>query len=292
MNASRLLKAHGGKLLAGAAAVAAVVWLRSRAKVLRAEQQALAVGGVGAIDWGPSQEGLLLKAVMAGEAQMAPWVDVPMGDLTISVAQDCAKVGGLRLGCSWNDTIKMCDRLGGNLIAPSQKICDAMYAASNKLVFRSETSLGPGGNTHEAMIGLTQTKSMNENVDTQIAAKGQGKPNCGAWKFWILNALLDPQFAAARGQKCLGAVNYGGWDPKGSFPKPPPAYTCGGVRCWQSPAGTHGPDHSDSSQAFQPVKRDAKDSNGNTVDLLEWIEVHENVPRKYTDAFRFRERTA
>ncbi len=51
--------------------------------------------------------------------------------------------------------------------------------------------------------------------------------------------------------------------------------------------GKHDASHYDYSQLLQPVKRTARNaSTGADVDLLDWFEQVEHVPRKYLDPYR------
>lgn len=231
------------------------------------------IGGVG-----EDVKGLLLDAVKQKEHEPITLVEVAMGDIIFKAAQDAVKVRvdgqALRLGCSYNDSINMCRELGG-FIVPSQKICDAMYVASNRLVFHSTQNI-------KNMAKLSEAIVFNRDIDAQIAAKGQGAPNFGAWKLWILNGRLSEP---CKDNGFPAAINYGGWGP--GFKS-----RCGNVSCAQSVGAQHDRTHYDNSQLFQPVKRYARRiSDGSEVDLLDWMEINDiydgkKITREMTNAFR------
>ena len=231
-----------------------------------------------------SAVGLLAKAVDAGTYEAPTWVDIPLGDMIVTVASDNLKAtpdgaaGPLRLPVTWPETVSIARAVGSSvgedIIAPSQKIADAIYAAA-----KVKTVLHGQGTS--AMTALATTQNYNRDIDDQIAKKeGQsGDLVSGHEKYWILNRRLDPKIndaeLAAYKLPSPGpnpAINYGGWGPDGK-----PIQTVG---------GRHNAAHVDYSQLLRLVKRWAKKSDGTPVDLLLWIEQNEGVSSVYTDLFR------
>lgn len=234
----------------------------------------------------PKSGGIMLAAIENGTAAPISWVPIKMGDLTIEVASDAtmAPVDGRmrRMPVTYAETKRACKAIraatGKDCIVPSKRIADAMYAASNKLVFH-----GLVANSEDAakMGTIEFSHVANDDIDQQIAKDPKKPPaaiNSGAWKHWILSKRLteSPNPDCSHSGEVPGgpsaAINYGGWKKDGTVA--------------QSEGACHNDEHSDYSQDFQPVARYAKDSNGKTIDLLDWIEQNESVPAKYTAAFR------
>jgi hypothetical protein len=231
--------------------------------------------------------GLLLQRVRAGAFERPTWVEVPLGEITVTVAADNlrASVGGgapVRLPVTWPETALVAralgDALGEELIAPSQRIVDAIRAAAKiKTTFRGQ---GTG-----AMLALATSEAYSRDVDRQVAeaiAAGRGAAGdlvSGHEKYWILHPRLDQATndatLARAGLPSTGpnpAVNYGAWDGQG--------------RLIQTVGGRHNGDHYDYSQLYRPVRRWARRADGSRVDLLRWIEGNEGVPARFTDLFR------
>ena len=230
-----------------------------------------------------SAVGVLLRNVQAGLYDAPTWVDVPLGDMIVTVGSDNLKSSSdgsspsLRLPVTWPETYAITrvigDSIGEDLIAPSQKIADAIYAAA-----KTKTVLDGQGTS--AMTAMSTVQAYNHDVDQQIAKKG-GSPDglvSGHEKYWILHSRLDPSvnnvILAQNGFPPIAdpAVNYGGWGPNG--------------RPIQTVGGRHNAEHVDYSQLIRLVKRWAKKKDGTRVDLLAWIEQNEGVSSKYTDLFR------
>src|SRR5215213_1158756 len=83
--------------------------------------------------------GLLLSAFRAGQTEEIRWVEVQVGDLVITVAEDAMKAPlgdqkGVRLPVSYAEAVAICRELG--CIPPTQAMCDAMFSqAKAKLHF-------------------------------------------------------------------------------------------------------------------------------------------------------------
>jgi hypothetical protein len=228
--------------------------------------------------------GLLARSVQAGTYEAPTWVEVPLGDMTITVAADNLKAvpdgstSPLRLPVTWPETYAIAQAMGAalgeDIIAPSQKIADAIYRAATTMTVLHGQGTG-------AMIALATSENYNRDIDQQIAQKGgaAGGLVSGHEKYWILHPRLDQAVndatLRASGLPPVGpnpAVNYGGWGPDGK-----PIQTVG---------GRHNAAHVDYSQLLRPVKRWARKADGTKVDLLAWIEANEGVPSRFTDLFR------
>jgi hypothetical protein len=230
--------------------------------------------------------GILLRNVQAGSYEAPQWVDVPLGDMIVTVASDNLKsspdgvLPAIRLPVTWFETVSIAQLLGASLgedmIAPSQKIVDALHAAAS--IKTSFPSQGTG-----AMMALATSQSYNRDVDQLIAKKGaapgDGALISGHEKYWILHPRLSQAVndatLRANGLPLVGpnpAVNYGAWDTNG--------------RIIQTVGGRHNSAHYDESQLYRPTKRWARKSDGTKVDLLVWIEQSESVPSEFTDLFR------
>lgn len=241
-------------------------------------EREMGIGGVG--ESNDKVKSWLLNAVREHKHEPIWMVDVKMGDVTFQAARDAVrmKVDGrpLRVGCSYQDTITMC-HLVGDLIAPSQKMCDAMYAQSNKLVYHSVPDL----KMLDTVAGATW---FNDDVEKQLATVGPGSPSCGAWKFWILDPRIGDRSTTDNGQPA--AINYGGWNPAAKN-KDPRKLKCSGVPCFQPAYGKHDWSHYDDAQLWQPVSRYGT-QNGKRIDMLDWIEANQHYNGKYVT----REQTA
>lgn len=228
----------------------------------------------------PQATGMLVKAVRAGAFERPQWVKVPMGDLTLTVARDALRAdsgaGLARLPVSWPDTIEIANQEGW--IAPSKKIADAIYASAPiKTAFHSLVTVSDPESGGAKMHGLPFAWKYNRDIDGQIAkAIASGKGNAdglvsGHEKYWILHPRLKETVASTRRP---AAINYGGWTANGIAQQPP--------------GGRHDIDYpGDYSQLYRPVQRYAERADGSKVDLLDWIEENEGVPRTFTNLFRY-----
>jgi hypothetical protein len=234
--------------------------------------------------------GILARAVRDRAYEPIKWVDVPGPDgMTMTVGADMLKASAegsvLRLPVSWDETKtiarKLSEHVGEDLIAPSKRLADAVYAAASvKTAYRSPVYKSASG----ATMGITtieDSQKYNAGIDKQIAAKGGavGDFHSGAEKYWILDARLSPdvnkEFLSRTGLPAPSepmAMNYGGWADNG---KPQ-----------QNVGGAHNYGHSDISQLYRPWKRWAKGKDGSRIDLLAWIEQNEKVSPTYTAAFK------
>jgi hypothetical protein len=213
--------------------------------------------------------GLLLAAFEAGQTEDILWTDVTVDDLIVTVASDAMKAPlgdatGVRLPVSYTETVSICTRL--ECVAPTQAICDAMFA-------QAKAQLGLVALVHTAADTLSMdtvafVQKFNDGVEAQLRAKPvePGELIFGAWKLWILHPRIVEK----------GAVNYGFWD----LTKHPPSPV-------QTVGGQHDASHYDYSQLLQPVKRLARRAGtGDTVDLLEYFEAHDQVPAAFLDPYR------
>lgn len=218
-----------------------------------------------------SAVGVMASAVRDGAFTQPAFVEVPLGDLTITVGADMLKKDGLRLMVSWPETIEIAKARGW--VAPSKKIADAIYAAApvktsfHSLVIASDPSSG-GAKMHS----LAFAQKYNQDVDAQLASKGwdSNTLQSGAEKYWLLSARLA-ETVKATGKPA--AVNYGAWSMTGAV--------------LQSPGAMHDVDYvGDYSQLYRPIMRYARDAQGNQVDLLDWMVANDDVPARFADLFR------
>lgn len=218
-----------------------------------------------------SAVGVMAQAVRDGAFTEPAFVDVPMGDLTLSVGTDTLKKDGLRLMVSWPETIEIAKTY--DWIAPSKKIADAVYAAApTKTSFHSLVTASDPESGGAKMHTLEFAKRYNADVDAQLAAKGWDSSTLqsGAEKYWILSPRLAETVKATGAP---AAVNYGDWDASG---KP-----------LQSPGAMHDVNYpGDYSQLFRPISRYARDAQGNQVDLLDWMVTNDDVPQRFADLFK------
>lgn len=213
--------------------------------------------------------GLLLAAFHAGKAEPLTWVDIPCGDLTITVAQDAMKAAvgdtpGVRLPVSYLETIELCRLLG--CITPTKEMADAMFLhAAAQLNF---VPLVQKPADSAKMMTIEFALKFHAGVEKQLAVAkpAPGSLVFGAWKLWILNPRIVE----------MGAVNYGFWD---KSKKPPAPIQTVGAR--------HDAAHYDYSQVFQPVKRMAKDrATGQPVDLLDYLASKVKIADKLLEPYR------
>lgn len=213
--------------------------------------------------------GLLLQAYQNGEIEEIRWVEVTLGDLVITVASDAMKAplndrGFVRLPVTYKETIEICRDL--ECIAPTQAMCDAIFAQA-----KSQLNFVPLVRTaadSAKMMSVEFALKFHDGVQKQLPTEEEKDPGliCGAWKYWILHQRLN----------VLGAVNYGFWD---KSKKPPQVIQTVGAR--------HDPSHYDYSQLLQPVMRKARRvSDGQEVDLLEYVAQKEKIPQKYLDPYQ------
>lgn len=221
--------------------------------------------------------GLLAKAVLEGTHHEPTWVEIPFEDMTISVAADAltADVDGraLRLMTSWPDTIAIANKLG--TIPASKRIADAIYAAATKkTAFHSLVTASDPASGGAKMHTVEFARRYNDDVDAQLAGVAAGTLVAGHEKYWLLSsrlAELSPH------SKQPAAINYGAWTKDGKVQQPESA-----AHDIKYPG--------DYSQLYRPVKRYAtRTSDGARIDLLDWIETHENVPNAFTSLFRMEE---
>jgi len=232
--------------------------------------------------------GILLRNVQAGSFEAPSWIDVPLGDVIMQAATDNLRSSPdgsaplVRLPVTWPETVDVAKALGAaigeDIIAPSQKMVDALHAAA-----KIRTSFPSQGTS--AMMALATSEAYSRNVDDQIAkaiAAGKGAVGdavSGHEKYWLLHQRLDQAvndgIIRAEGLPPTGpnpAVNYGAWDANGKL--------------IQTVGGRHNAVHYDESQVFRAFKRWARKADGTKVDMLLWIESNEGVPSKFTDLFR------
>lgn len=218
-----------------------------------------------------SAVGVMAQAVRDGAFTQPAFVDVPLGDLMISVGADMLKKDGLRLMVSWPETIELAKARGW--IAPSKKIADAIYAAAPvKTVFHSLVTASDPASGGAKMHTLDFAKRYNADVDSQLSAKGwdSGTLQSGAEKYWLLSPRLAETVKATGAP---AAVNYGGWSGQGTP--------------LQSPGAMHDVNYpGDYSQLYRPIQRYAHDAQGNQVDLLDWMVENDSVPSRFADLFR------
>lgn len=273
----------------------------ARAWLAKVRAHTATLGGVhlGAVQRGPKATGKLLPILRARTNEPIQLVDIPGPDgMTITVGKDNVKGDAGngrpdRLIGGWLEMIEadklLSQQIGQPVIAPSKRIVDAIYAAAPiKTVFHSQVTADPASGG-AAMHELPALKKQNDDLDQQIRAAG-GDPatsfSAGGDKYWMLSPLLakrdgDRFHGRDTGEDALHpgthrpvVVNYGGHDARG--------------HAQQMEAAAHDADYpGDSSQAKRVVLRYAKGRNGERVDLLDWIEQNENVPRRYTDLYRF-----
>jgi hypothetical protein len=213
--------------------------------------------------------GLLLEAFKTGATEGLAWVDVTVGDLVVTVASDAMKAAvgertGVRLPVSYEETVAICKAL--DCVTPTQAICDAMFA--HAVAPLDYVALVRTAADASNLATIDFVLRFGDAVDQQVAA-AKAYPGAlifGAWKLWILHPRIVER----------GAVSYGFWDRS----KKPPAPV-------QTPGAQHDAAHYDYAQLLQPVKRKArKVRTGEVVDLLDYIEEHEGVPRRYLDSYR------
>lgn len=209
--------------------------------------------------------GPLLTAFIARQTEGILWTEVTLGDLVITVASDAMKAAvgdrrGVRLPVSYQEAVFICAALG--CVAPTKAMCDAMFAQA-----KAQLSFVGFRKTAARMIMDDFVLEFAEGVEKQLAGLdlSPGDLVFGAWKLWILHRRLVEK----------GAVNYGFWD-KHKHP-PAPIQTVG---------GRHDAMYHDYSQLLQPVKRGARKTTGEPVDLLDYIAAHDHVPARYLDPYR------
>ncbi len=226
------------------------------------------VGGmhVGLAD---SAVGVMAQAVRDGAFTQPAFVDVPLGDLTISVGTDMLKKDGLRLMVSWPETIEIAK--GRGWIAPSKKIADAIYAAApTHTAFHSLVTASDPSSGGEKMHTLDFARRYNQDVDSQLSGWDGTTLQSGAEKYWLLSPRLAETVKATGAP---AAVNYGGWSAQGTP--------------LQSPGAMHDVNYpGDYSQLYRPIARYAHDAQGNQVDLLDWMVANDSVPAQFADLFR------
>jgi hypothetical protein len=211
--------------------------------------------------------GLLLSAFRAGKTDAITWVDVPVGDLIVTVAADAVKgpLGdrtGVRLPVCYEEAVEICRELG--CVMPTQAICDAMYAQAKGRLNYVPLVKTPADTAK--MCDCEFVLKFNDKVEKQLGGLGcsPGGLVFGAWKLWILHPRIVER----------GAVNYGFWDIKTKKPV-------------QTVGAKHDAKHYDYSQLLQPVKRMARDAaTGEPVDLLDYLAKRAKIPGKYLICYR------
>lgn len=212
--------------------------------------------------------GLLLQAFRAGKTEEISWIELPCGDLVLTVAADAMKAtlrdtAGVRLPVSYAEAIELCREL--SCVSPTKEMADAMFArATSQLNF---VPLVRTAADSAKMTSADFSLKFHEGVEKQLAGKqSAGGLSFGAWKLWILHPRIVER----------GAINYGFWDKSKKPPSP-----------IQTVGGQHDAAHYDYSQVFQPVKRMARNAKtGEEVDLLEYLATHAKIPAKYLDPYR------
>lgn len=212
--------------------------------------------------------GLLLAAFRAGTTEPLSWVDIPCGDLIITVAQDAMKgpvrdQTGVRLPVTYAEAVELCREM--NCVSPTKEMADAMFAHALQLNF---VPLVRTAADSARMMTVDFTLRFHAGVEKQLVGKDVATRGLvfGAWKLWIVHPRIVER----------GAINYGFWD-KSRRP-PAPIQTVGGM---------HDAGHYDYSQVFQPVKRMARDKKtGQEVDLVDYLHTKVKIPDKYVDPYR------
>lgn len=213
--------------------------------------------------------GLLLAAFRAGKTEPLTWIDIPCGDLVITVSKDAMKgpvrdKTGVRLPVTYREAVEICHDI--DCVAPTKEMADAMFALAN-----SQLTFVPLVRTAADSAKMTSvdfTLRFHEGVEKQLAGKDVANQGLvfGAWKLWILHPRIVEK----------GAINYGFWDKS----KKPPVTI-------QTVGGQHDAGHYDYSQVFQPVKRWARNQKtGEVVDLLEYLATKSRIPEKYIEPYR------
>jgi hypothetical protein len=211
--------------------------------------------------------GRLLSAFKAGKTEALTWIEVTVGDLVVTVACDAMKgplgpLERIRLPVTYNESLLICKDLG--CVAPNKRIADAMYAQAKAQL--NYVGLYRSAADAPKMGTIDFVLRFHDGVEKQLVAgrPAAGELQFGAWKLWLLHARIVER----------GAVNYGFWDKRTKRPV-------------QSIGAQHDAAHFDYSQVLQPVKRMArKVGQGEEVDLLDWIQEVDRVPRKYLDPYR------
>jgi hypothetical protein len=214
--------------------------------------------------------GLLLQAFRDGSMEEPAWVEIPAGDLVVTVAADALKApvgdrAGVRLPVTYLEAIEICRGLG--CVSPSLSIFDAMFAQARAKLSMANLPPGPKMDT----VGYTLR--FNDLVERKLAGKGLGPQDLvfGAWKLWILHASI-----ANSAYRPHGAVNRGFWDP-----------TQRPARFIQQLGIAHNDGHVDYSQVLQPVRRMARvAATGAAIDLLDVFAGRDRVPGRYLDVYR------
>jgi len=209
----------------------------------------------------------LLSAFRAGQTEELTWVDVPVGDLIITVACDAMKgpLGdrtGVRLPVTYEEAVAICRELG--CVMPTQAICDAMYTQAKARL--DHVPLVRTAADSAKMCNCEFVLRFHDRVEKQLLGIGPSPGDLvfGAWKLWILHPRIVEK----------GAVNYGFWNLETRKPV-------------QSVGGRHDAKHYDYSQLLQPVKRMARDARtGAVVDLLDHLGHQARIPPKYLSAYR------
>lgn len=211
--------------------------------------------------------GLLLSAFRNGHTEAIQWVELPVGDLIVTVAADALKGplgdrAGIRLPVTYEEAVEICRELG--CVMPTQEICDAMYARAEARL--DHVPLVIKASDSAKMCNCEFVLKFHDRVEKQLAKLGP-PPGClafGAWKLWILHTRIAEK----------GAVNYGFWNLKTRKPV-------------QTVGARHDPKHYDYSQLLQPVKRMARHATtGAEVDLLDHFGTQGRIPEQYLSAYR------
>lgn len=219
--------------------------------------------------------GLLLAAFRDGKTEPLSWIDLPVGDLLVTVATDAMKArtrdrNGVRLPVTYIEVVELCRALG--CITPTKEIADAMFSLANSQL--NFVPLVRTASDSAKMMNLDFTMKFHEGVEQQLKGKDPAAQGLifGAWKLWILHPRIVER----------GAINYGFWDKS----KRPPAPI-------QTVGGQHDAAHYDYSQVFQPVKRMAKHrQTGESVDLVEYFAQKNKIPEKYLEPYTLAPGTA
>ncbi|MEO7329013.1 MAG: hypothetical protein ABI193_10570, partial [Minicystis sp.] len=128
--------------------------------------------------------GMLLAAFRAGQTEEITWIDLSVGDLTVTVAADAMKGpvadrAGVRLPVSYAEAVLLCRELG--CISPTQAIADAMFArADSQLTF---VPLVRTAADSAKMMSVDFALKFDDGVQKQLAGKDPSDTGLvfGAW---------------------------------------------------------------------------------------------------------------
>ncbi|MDI1451310.1 hypothetical protein [Polyangium sp. 6x1] len=216
------------------------------------------------IAWDADVGGLLVALAEQDRVELPAWVPVQIGDLVVEVSADALRAqvayldesgklveAALRVPCSYGDQITLARRLGAISFWPA--LWEATFRAAQLKVVPEPLPAGP------RMASLGYSVRHNRNLEKYNPAPGVLIRDVG--KGWVLSPRLD----------VLGAVNYGWIQPNG--------------RAIQTEGARHNPAHIDYSQLPVFVRRYARDSKGETVDLLEYLQ-GQGIAKRWLDVYQ------